>query len=200
MEVIVANRQVMRGFIANIEVIPPLIVTFQFNPDSLSDDKQVNYRDVQNELCGTAPDKEYTGGGDRTIRFKLNLHGLEQGTNPANPTGFDNGIATELAKLRSFLYPASDAWAVVSLLSSKGGRRLQAPPTCIFGYGARLLECVVTEMTINETQFNSLLAPVRAEVDITLKVIEREGHPLYEADKQRRNALAALGLANVSLF
>lgn len=191
---------VLRGFIANINVIPPLIVTFQFNPQSISDNKEVNYRDVQAELCGTAPDKQYTGGGDRTISFKLNLHGLEQGTNPLNPTGFDNGISTELAKLRSFLYPASDAWDAVGLLSAEGGRRLKAPPTCIFGYGARLLECVVTSMTINEIQFNSFLAPVRADVDITLKVIEREGHPLYEADKQRRNILAALGVLNVSPF
>ena len=191
---------VMRGFIANIHVIPPLIVTFRYNPESISDDKAVNYQNVQGELTGTAPDKEYTGGGDRTISFKLNLHGLEQGSNPLNPTGFDNGISTELAKLRSFLYPASDAWDTVGLLSDEGGRRLKAPPNCIFGYGAKLLECVVTSMTIKETQFNSFLAPVRAEVDITLKVIEREGHPLYEADKQRRNALAALGVLNVSPF
>ena len=189
---------VLRGFIANIEVIPPLIVTFQFNPESISDNKVVNYENAQAELCGTAPDKEYTGGGDRTISFKLNLHGLEQGTNPLNPIGFDNGISTELAKLRSFLYPASDAWSMVGLLSDEGGRLLKAPPTCFFGYGAKILECVVTDMTINETQFNSFLAPVRAEVDITLKVIEREGHPLYEADKQRRNILATLGMLNVS--
>lgn len=191
---------VMRGFLANINVIPPLVVTFQFNPESIRDNKEVNYRDVQGELCGTAPDKEYTGGGDRTISFKLNLHGLEQGTNPLNPTGFDNGISTEMAKLRSFLYPASDAWDVVGVLSDEGGRRLKAPPTCIFGYGARVLECVVTSMTFNETQFNSFLAPVRADVDITLKVIEREGHPLYEVDRQHRNVLAALGVLNVSPF
>jgi hypothetical protein len=191
---------VMRGFIANIDVIPPLIVTFQYNPASVTDNKAVKYRDVQGELCGTAPDKEYTGGGDRTIGFKIYLHGLEQGSNPLNPTGFDNGISTELAKLRSFLYPASDAWDTVGLLSDEGGRTLKSPPTCVFGFGAKLLEGVVTSMTINETQFNSFLAPVRAEVDVTLKVIEREGHPLYEADKQRRNALAALGVLNVSPF
>ena len=36
------------------------------------------------------------------------------------------------------------------------GKRLSAPPTCIFGFGTKILECVVTNMTIDETQFNSL--------------------------------------------
>ena len=55
-------------------------------------------------------------------------------------------------------------------------------------------------MGIEEQQFNSLLAPVRAEVNITLTVIERDDHPLYEFDKQHRNVLAALGIQNISIF
>lgn len=194
-----SERQVLRGFIANITVIPPLIVTFQFNPESISDNKSVNYADGRADLCGNAPGKVYTSGGHRTISFDLKLHGLEEGTNAINPTPLDNGISTELAKLRSFLYPKEDAWAVISL-GSESGRRLSAPPTCIFGYGTKILECVVTEITINETQFNSTLAAVQADVSITLTVIEESGNALYEIDKQHRNLLAALGIQNVSIF
>lgn len=53
-------------------------------------------------------------------------------------------------------------------------------------------------MTISETQFNSLLAPVRADVSVTLTVIEEGG--LYELDKQHRNVLAALGIQNIRVF
>ena len=53
-------------------------------------------------------------------------------------------------------------------------------------------------MTITEAQFNSMLAPVRADVNITLAVIEKGA--LYELDKQHRNILAALGIQNVSVF
>jgi hypothetical protein len=189
---------VVRGFMASFSQIPPLVVTFQFNPASINDNKDVRFRDVQTDLSGTAPGKEYTGGGDRTISFKLDLHGLEKGTNLVNPSGFDNGISTELAKFRSFLYPASDAWALVGGLSDQGGCQVKPPPRCYFGYGLRLLECAVTSITINETQFNSYLAPVRADVNVTLKVIEEEGNVLYEADKLHRNLLATLGLANIS--
>jgi hypothetical protein len=193
-----SETQVIRGFMANIEVIPPLIFTFQFNPASISDNKEVKYTDRDSDLCGNAPGKLYTGGGNRTISFKFELHGLEQGLNPINPLPVDNGIAPELAKLRSFLYSKEDAWAVFG--SSDQGRRLAAPPTCFFGFGTKVLECVVTKMTIEETQFNSVLTPVRAEVNVTLTVIEDSGNTLYELDKQHRNVLAALGLQNIRIF
>lgn len=192
------DRQVLRGFLANVEVIPPLIITFQFNPSSLTDNKEVRYADRNTELRGNAPGKVYTGGGHRTISFDLKLHGLEQGTNRLNPTPLDNGISTELARLRSFLYPKSDAWATLG--GSAEGVRLTPPPTCIFGFGLKILECVVTDLRINETQFNSLLAPVRADVGVTLVVIEESENALYQLDKQHRNVLAALGLQNIRLF
>jgi hypothetical protein len=195
------ERQVLRGFLANVEVIPPLIVTFQFNPESVNDNKAVNYADGQSSLCGNAPGKVYTGGGHRTISFDIKLHGLEQGSNMLNPTALDNGVSTEVAKLRSFLYPKGDAWATMGqLFGGEEGRRLTAPPTCIFGFGTKILECVVTDINVRETQFNSLLAPVRAEATITLVVNEEDGGGLYELDKQHRNLLAALGLQNIRVF
>lgn len=196
------ERKVLRGFIANIDVIPPLILTFQFNPKEISDNKTVNYADGRSDMCGNAPGKVYTGGGHRTISFDIDLHGLEEGTNALIPIGLDNGISTELAKLRSFLYPKADAWATLGSLlgGDEGGRRLSAPPNCIFGFGTKILECVITAIQIRETQFNSWLAPVRARATITLVVNEEDGNGLYELDKQHRNVLAALGLQNVSIF
>jgi len=196
------QRQVLRGFIANIDVLPPLIVTFQYNPTSVSDNKAVNYADRAATLSGNAPGKVYTGGGHRTITFDIKLHGLEQGTNALNPTAIDNGISTELAKLRSFLYPKADAFAALSSLfgGSSSGKRLAAPPTCFFGMGTKILECVVTDIRITETQFNSALAPVRADVTITLDVIEDDSNALYQVDKAHRNLLAALGLQNIRIF
>lgn len=195
------DRQVLRGFIANADVQPPLIVTFQFNPASLKDNKTVNYSDGRAALSSCAPQKVYTGGGNRTISFDIDLHGLEHGTNVLNPTPLDNGISTELAKLRSFLYPKSDAWGSLSgQAGAEQGRRLTAPPTCIFGFGSRILECVVTQVDVSEQQFNSLLAPVRAKVGLTLVVREDDNNGLHELDKQHRNLLAALGLQNVRVF
>jgi hypothetical protein len=196
------ENQVLRGFIANIEVLPPLIVTFEYNPESINDNKTVSYEDRNGNLCGNWPGKVYTGGGHRTISFDIKLHGLEKGKNALNPTALDNGISTELAKLRSFMYPMDDAWGTLGGLlgGEENGRRLTAPPDCIFGFGTKILQCIVTEITINETQFNSFLAPVRADVGITLIVNEDSDNALYEIDKQHRNLLAALGIQNIRIF
>lgn len=192
------EKQVLRGFLANVEVIPPLIVTFQFNPESISDNKAVNYAERYSSLSEDTPGKVYTGGGERTISFNIKLYGLEQGTNSLNPTPVDNGISTELAKLQSFMYPKVDAWATIG--SSEYGRRISSPPTCVFGFGTKILECVVTGMSITETQFNSALAPVRAEAEITLSIIEEKDNKLYSSDKAHRNLLSALGIQNIKPF
>jgi hypothetical protein len=193
------ERKVLRGFLANVEVLPPLIVTFQYNPATISDNKAVSYVDAE-EKSDPPRAKLYKPGGHRTISFGFQLHGLEQGMNVINPTALDNGISTELAKLRSFLYPAADAWDMIPgpFGSQKLGVLLKSPPTCYFGFGTRILECQITDMTIKELQHNSLLAPVRADVAVTLNVLERG--ELYEIDKQHRNVLAALGLQNIRLF
>ena len=75
------ERRVLRGFIASVDVVPPLIGTFQFNPGQVKDNKAVSYSDREGSLCGSAPGKRYTGGGDRTITFDIELLGIEQGTN-----------------------------------------------------------------------------------------------------------------------
>lgn len=190
---------VLRGFIASVDIIPPLIFTFQYNPQSISDNKGVTYADANNALCGNAPGKFYVGGGDRVISFSFKLDGLERGTDRLNPTANDNGISTELAKLRSFLYPREDAWKVLGG-AIPGGMRLASPPSCYFGFGSRLLQGTITQMQITETQFNYLLAPVRADVSITIVVEESAGDVLHELDRQRRNRLAGLGLQNLGIF
>ena len=192
------ERQVLNGFLANVTASPPLIVAFRFNPESVSDSKAVQFSDRSSELCGNAPGKVYTGGGDRTISFDLTLHGLEQGGDPVNPTGLENGVASELARLRSFMYPKDDAWTAMA--SAGSGRRLQPPPTCTFGFGAKVLDCVVTQLTVTETQFNSFLTPVRADANVTLVVIEDPANALHELDRHRRNALSLRGMQNLPAF
>ena len=192
------EKLVTPGYLANTEVVPNLIVEFQFNPQSVSDNKAVIYSERYTSLSEDTPGYVYTGGGDRTITFDIQLHGLERGLNAANPGPEDNGISTELAKLRSFLYPKSDAWALLG--GGKKGRCVSSPPTCVFGFGTKTLDCIVRSLDINETQFNSALAPVRADVKITLTVIEDKDNIFYILDKQHRNLLAAAGAQNIKPF
>lgn len=192
------DRQVMRGFLANIEVVPPIIVVFQYNPTEITDNKGVVFQNDNKELGGEAPKKLAIRGDERVINFKFSLHGLEQGTDRLNPLPINNGISTELAKLRSFMYPASDSWTEAFSLLEEQGEHVKPPPTIIFGFGAKILECKIDDLNITETQFNSMLAPVRADVNIKLHVVEAVGNDLYEFDRLNRNALTLLGLQSIS--
>lgn len=183
----------LRGFLASFQVFPPLLVEFQFNPESIQDNKQVNFQPQQGNA--EAPTPHYSGGGERTISFSFKLHGLERGVDPHNPTGIENGIAPLLATLRSFVYSRADALldlqSVFDSVGSKGsqGKATVAPPTCIFGFGDRLLECRITSLSIDETQFNRYLIPVRADVSVTLTVIEDPENAFFLLDRVRRQLL-----------
>ena len=52
-------------------------------------------------------------------------------------------------------------------------------------------ECIVTALEVTETQFNSMLAPVRATVAVTLAVVEEPGNASFEADSAHRGRLIA---------
>jgi hypothetical protein len=184
------EKQVLRGFLASFQVFPPLVLEFQFNPDTVRDNKAVRFESERRELGGAA--QCYVGGGERTITFQLSLHGIERGNDPDNPIGLDNGVAPQLAVLRSFLYPRTDALGDLQSAIEGGSRgtALVPPPTCVFGFGTRVLECQVTALSVTETQFNQYLTPVRADVEVTLNVIEDTGNAFYQLDRVQRNLLA----------
>ena len=179
-----ADEQVIRGFLASLQVFPPLVLEFPFNPHSVRDNKVARF-ETRQSACD-APTQHYSGGGERKISFSFELHGNERGADPDNPTGIENGIAPRLAVLRSFMYPRSDALADVQGALSEG-RAVLTPPTCVFGFGMKLLECWVTSLSVDETQFNQYLSPVRASVSIELTVIEDPNNGFYQLDRVARN-------------
>jgi hypothetical protein len=163
-----------RGFLASIGVDPEIRVVFQFNPAQLSDKRSVNYATL-NAPALLMPGRQYSQGGDRTISFTVRVDGLDKGKHDTLPeTDKTGSIWPELNKYRAFLYPRSPRWKLGSTPASfagvyKGAQQFESPPLCLFGFGtSRVINCVVTEVGITELVFNSELAPMRADVNITL--------------------------------
>ncbi|MGK7890126.1 MAG: hypothetical protein AB4042_12395 [Leptolyngbyaceae cyanobacterium] len=102
-------------------------------------------------------------------------------------------IEPELNKYRAFLYPAvlsttppetnrqgwKSPWQKASMGSFapfyKDAQQFASPPLCRFGFGYsggqspnRIIDCIVTEVSINELLFNAQMAPLRADVSISL--------------------------------
>jgi hypothetical protein len=166
----------VRGFLYSIGPEPAIEVQFQYNPTQLSDKRSVNYATL-NAPALLMPVRQYSQGGDRTLSFTVRIDGLVKG--PADDEiplakDEDGSIWPELNKYRAFLYPQSNRWNERSTRSSfvslyEDSQQFNSPPVCLFGFGEdRVIRCLVTEVSITEVLFNANLAPLRADVSVTL--------------------------------
>lgn len=178
-----------RGFLVSTGVSPEIAVHFQYNPTSLSDKRAINYASIGAPGV-LLPTRQYVSGGDRTITFSVHVdglfHGPAEGSDAAGEppaTGADmiargdgGSILPELNKYRAFLYPRHDRWSEAGASFSTlydAQRPFAPPPLARFGFGfgpggERVIDCIVTDVSIDETLFNADLAPVRADVSVTL--------------------------------
>lgn len=111
--------------------------------------------------------------GDRTLNFKFTIDGREQRTGEPSRRRNDQGhILYDLAVLRSFVYPS--VGDMLDVLGAIGGSQkwseiwFKKPPSAILVMGSTSIEGFVTDLKVTETQFNSDLDPVRAEVEVTM--------------------------------
>lgn len=165
-----------RGFLVSVGLDPEILVQFQYNPTQLGDKKAATYATL-NAPGQLMPVRQYTQGGDRTLSLTVHLDGLYKG--PADDEiaiskADDGSIGPELNKYRAFLYPQTARWQEARASFAplyEETRQFASPPLCQFGFGDRVIDCLVTEINITETLFNANLGPLRADVTITL--IER---------------------------
>lgn len=133
--------------------------------------------------------KQFDAEGDRTIGVRFTIDGRE--TRPDEPSRrrSDSGsILDDLAIIRCFAYPKiGDLLDVLGGLvgSSLGSvKTFQEPPTLLLVMGSTSVEGYVTDLKITETQFNSDLDPIRADVEISM--IEKIDSTSFIVDSVKR--------------
>lgn len=160
----------------------PNVVIFQFNPESLSRALQIPPRPTG------ATQRETTQAGEKTfekITFKAHF-------SAANMLDEDKalaklfGIGPQLCALEKMVLPSSKiagliGAAIDAIGDALGGGGDDAPaqpiprekyPRILFIWGlTRVLPVTIDSMSISELDYDSILNPLRAEVDITLSVI-----------------------------
>jgi len=80
------------------------------------------------------------------------------------------------------MYPQTDNWQNVTTGTFvplyQQFTQFVAPPTCQFGFGDTVIDCIVTDVGITEKLFNQDLRPLRAEVTVSLvEVVLYENMP-----------------------
>ncbi len=160
----------------------PNVVIFQFNPESLSRSLQIPPRPTG------ATQRETTQAGEKTfekITFKAHFSAanmLDEGKALAQLFG----VGPQLAALEKMVLPSAKiagliGAAIDAIGDALGGGGGDAPaqpiprekyPRILFIWGlTRVLPVTIDSMRIAELEYDSVLNPVRAEVDIALSVI-----------------------------
>jgi len=196
--------------------VPPLIVTFQFNPEKISRSRANTFAGPQGENRGlrafhqsvsdliTIRDlQEVKVEEEKISGLELRFDATDK-MNEGNLIATQFGIAPQLATLELMMYPKGEGVlgaALTELLGSPGGFSFtggEKPPMVLFIWGRKkVLPVNITSMTINEQEFSPDLNPIRAIVTVNLDVIEGKNLP-FKYTKAAMETMSALNLANLA--
>lgn len=199
--------KVARGVLLEYALaIPPLALVFEFNPQRLSRTRTITVQ------TGNAPGTR--GGYDFTLPTEtpraaqgvqvqpesFSIEILLDATdrmNDGEPIAMSQGIQPELDTLRCMLEPKSQAPGGLQLLSSLGqaGSRAfqhrESASVLLFVWGLHVLPVFLTSVRIDEVAHLPTLIPYRANVTLTMQIIEGN-NPFYKVETVRQVAGAAL--------
>ncbi len=196
--------------------IPPLFVVFQFNPLQVQRSRNLSFRynSSEDEESGLrqfhkeeadllkVQERQRVQVGEENISFQLRLDATDK-LNDGDVITQEFGILPQLSTLELMVHPKEEGvlgQALGSLLGSSNGfsfTRKPNPPLVLFIWGLkRVLPVNITNISIDETEFNTNLDPIRATVDVSLTVIEG-ANPLYTYSKAAKEVASVLNLANI---
>ena len=190
--------------------IPPLALVFNFNPQEISRTRTVSVK------TGNAPGAR--GGYDFVSPLETSrvAQGVEMQAesfsitilldatdklNEGDAVAAIFGVQPQIDTLRAMAEPKAQGPGGVKVLSSLGlggGRafeRQEVASVLVFAWGMQLLPVFLTSVTQKESLHLPNLMPYRAEMGLTMQVIE-SANPFFMADKVRQTMGTALNLAS----
>ena len=185
----------------------PNIVVFQFNPTQISRRPTMVRPSPPSDGSGPHNPSDQPGEPSETMSFTLRIDATDQLAS-SNPIAAASGILPTLSALEMLMVPkASLSLDLISLSGSAGSHQLPPSrlPTVLFFWGPfRVVPVNVTSLSITETQYDTLLNPIRAEVSVSLTVLTTSQLPTdasfargaYAYTQGVKEVMAALNLAN----
>ncbi|WP_020681046.1 hypothetical protein [Marinobacterium rhizophilum] len=194
--------------------LPPLILEFEFNPQTLSRTRSVSI------TTGNAPGTR--GGYDFAFpwetsrvaqgvsvepeQFSLDIlldatDRMADGNLPGHTVAVEFGIEPELDTLRSMVEPKVQGPGGVQVLAGMGlgspraFARDEHPSVLLLVWGSHVLPIFLTSVQVEETAHLPTLRPYRANVSLSVQVIEGN-NPFYHTEKIRQTLGAGLHFAS----
>lgn len=193
--------------------MPPLILAFEFNPESLSRTRSVTI------TTGSAPGTK--GGYDFSLpsetsrvaqgvsvepeQFSIDIlvdatDRMADVNHPAHGVANEFGVEPDLDTLRAMVEPKTQGPGGVQMLaglglgSQRAFARDEYPSVLLLVWGSHVLPVFLTSVQVEEVSHLPNLKPYRANVNLSFQVIEGN-NPFFKVEKVRMQAGAALNFA-----
>ena len=193
-----------RGALVGVDQGNPLgrLVVFQYNPDEMT--RRLQARAAEGGGYGGARDEalRLTGAPIETISLAIEVDAADA-TGPGNLVASAAGVYPQLSTLELLLYPKSSALIADAALALLGTIEMvppEAPLTLLVWGPRRVLPVRLTGFSITEQAYDADLNPIRARVDLELRVLSYSdlpptslGHNLFLAHQIGKETLAKIG-------
>jgi hypothetical protein len=182
---------------------PPQVIVFQYNPDQLS--RSLAMRAAPREPSDVGGAREdvlrVQGPPVETINLSVELDAADQLEAPAqNAAAVANGLLPVLATLEMLLYPPTARVLENQALASGGKVEISAAdvPLALLVWGkSRAVPVLLTGFSVTEEAFDPALNPIRAKVDLSMRVLtymelnpDTLGYQAYLAYQRQKETLA----------
>jgi hypothetical protein len=157
----------------SFQPIQARIVVFQYNPDQLSRTLQVQAMSAESGDRSEA--LRLKGAAVETFKLEAELDATDQLEHPEQNKSYrDFGIFPQLAVLESLINPSSDQLSGMESILGQGVVEIapaEAPLALFVWSTQRVMPVRVTEFSITEEAFDTKLNPIRAKVNLGLRVL-----------------------------
>jgi hypothetical protein len=188
----------------------PNIIVFQFNPAQVSRTPAIPRRPQVRVNTGATNARQQPCPPSESISFTLRIDAtdlLAQG----NPIAAASGMLPTLCALEMLMIPQGpQSLNLLSLSGSTGSHQLSPSdlPVVLFFWGPfRILPVAITSLSITETEYDTLLNPIRADVSVNLEILQSNqlagdvlGNAAYDYSMGVKQVMAALNLAYAVQF
>lgn len=176
------------------------VISLQYNPDTLN-------RTFQMQAYGEGGDRSEAlrlkSSPVETIKLEAEIDATDQLEFPdQHPDIVSNGIHPQLAVLESMLYPSSEALQANYQQAGRGVLEIvpmEAPLSLFVWSKHRAVPVRVTEFSVTEEAFDPSLNPIRARVNLGLRVLsindlgfDHRGGSLFMSYLKNKEALAGM--------
>jgi hypothetical protein len=147
------------------------IISLQYNPDTITRTLQV--QGVHGEGSDRSEALRLKGPPVETIKVEAEIDATDQ-LEIADGTATEVGLHPQLAVLELIVYPTSAQLQANNNLAQAGTLEilpLEAPLTLFVWSKQRIMPVRITEFSITEEAFDAALNPIRAKVNLGMRVL-----------------------------